>query len=122
MASPAVRPEVYADHACPRCGRPVLWVGYWQQDGPDGALFVRKAFRYRSGKNTHPNDRIVNVIEDPTRFESSIDQVWEHALTLKCSRCCWMGTEGETTAHDFTTTELKEMHLLHVYYQDCVDS
>lgn len=76
-----VSPEWAGDRACPRCGRPLRWIGRWE-----GERFVREAFVTTHDERIAPDDRKVRKVVRRGGRERVEDR-YEHESVLQCAWC-----------------------------------
>lgn len=115
-----VNPQFAPGLCCPRCGRPLTWVGHWRRDhnSPDGQSFLREPFTFITNERVSPRDKPVTQVTPNGAYELKTEQKFEHTCTLQCSRCSWIGNESQAVHKQLSDDELRTMHLYHSYYFD----
>lgn len=67
---------------CPRCGRPLIWLGEWHGD-----RFVPVSREVKVTSRISATDRPVREEVSRTGLEVRTRQVWIHRVSLECKWC-----------------------------------
>lgn len=87
---PRVSPEFAEGMACPRCGRPLRWIGHWRRDhnSPDGWSFKREPCTWYLDEPAAREDRPVTRVVERRGYEGKTATKYAHVTTMQCPRCC----------------------------------
>lgn len=76
---------------CPRCGRPLTWLGEWR-----GPRFVRKPITTTIDQRASLADEPVRVVTQTNGVEAKVQTRWRHEVSLICTPpCTWAGGEDQ---------------------------
>lgn len=75
---------------CPRCGRPLRWLGEWR-----GAEFRRKAITVMLPNRASSADEPERVVVGRSGLEAKTELRFRHSCTLECVPCCALFSEDQ---------------------------
>lgn len=77
-------------YLCPRCGRPLRWLGEWR-----GSEFRRKPVEVTVAERASTADEPVRVVVGVAGLEAKTELRFRHACTLECIPCCALYSEDQ---------------------------
>ena len=75
---------------CPRCGKPLIWLGEWHGD-----RYVPKAREVKLSTRISERDRPVPVEVSRTGLEVRTRTAWMHRVELECKWCSRLFSEDQ---------------------------